>query len=221
MKLILIGIFILTVFNANENKLRYVDEIEINETVTPIVEPKHKTVTEYEDRINKDEEIKIFAKDIILEFEEEIFSGMSSFFSDSFRFVFYSKEGMFLQGKDKLKNEYKIYFDNFFPRLVRLLLNHQNLIERVYISGHTSSVYRTAKNKEEKKLLNLKLSQRRADAVLSYLFDVNDKVIKENQMWMKNTFKSVGMSSYAPILYEDGKENVNESRRIELEIILK
>ncbi len=125
---------------------------------------------------------------------------------------------IFSRGSNKINNAYKNILKDFFPRYINIIKEYQNEIIDVYIEGHTSSRYRTAKTLEEKFSKNKKLSQNRANAVLKYLVNLKNIYIKDNQIFLNDTFIAKGKSSSNLIYNEDGSENVELSRRVEFRI---
>ncbi len=125
---------------------------------------------------------------------------------------------MFTRGSNKMRNAYKNILKNFFPRYINILKEYKDQIIDVYIEGHTSSRYRTAKTIEEKFIKNKTLSQNRASSVLRYLSSLKNDYITNNKDFLDNSFKAKGKSSSNLIYNEDGSENVELSRRVEFRI---
>ena len=94
-------------------------------------------------------------------------------------------------------------------------------IEKVFINTHSSSEYSSASTKEGKYILNQLLSQDRSDTVLSYLKQLDNDIIKDNEEWISSSFQAIGKSSQNLIMDDDGQEDQEKSRRLEFVIKLK
>lgn len=134
---------------------------------------------------------------------------------------FKNPTSMFLRGQDSISEKYQKILNDFFPRYLKIIEKHKDEIQVIYVEGHTSSRYRTAKTKEEKFEKNRILSQKRADEVLLFLKNINDTRVYENTKLMDEIFISKGRSSSQLIYNEDGSENIEASRRVEFKIVLK
>ena len=112
--------------------------------------------------------------------------------------------------KARLKNEFKVILDDFFPRYLALISSekYRENIEEIRIEGHTDSQgsYET----------NMELSQDRTRAVLNYcLAMIGDNQLKE---WATYRITANGLS-YSHLIYNaDGTENPDLSRRVEFRI---
>ena len=112
--------------------------------------------------------------------------------------------------KARLKNEFKVILDDFFPRYLALISSdkYRDNIEEIRIEGHTDSQgsYET----------NMELSQDRTRAVLNYcLAMIGDNQLKQ---WATYRITANGLS-YSHLIYNnDGTENPDLSRRVEFRI---
>lgn len=112
--------------------------------------------------------------------------------------------------KARLKNEFKVILDDFFPRYLALISSdkYKDNIEEIRIEGHTDSQgsYET----------NMELSQDRTRAVLNYcLAMIGDEQLKG---WATYRITANGLS-YSHLIYNnDGTENPDLSRRVEFRI---
>ena len=88
---------------------------------------------------------------------------------------------LFAHGSSELSSDYKIILDDFFPRYLNVLYNYKNEIELVRIEGHTSSVYSSAKDENEKYTKNKELSTKRANSVLSYVSSIENDFITQHK----------------------------------------
>ena len=128
---------------------------------------------------------------------------------------------LFEAAQKDLKSSFKDMLDDFIPRYIDILLYYKDEIQNISIEGHSSSEYSFGQTKEEKFELNRALSQKRADQVLRYMKDSQDKLISDNLVWIITTFQAVGKSSQNLIYKENGEEDQERSRRIEFVINLK
>lgn len=115
---------------------------------------------------------------------------------------------LFDEGDDKLKDNFKIILDDFFPRYIAVLNRPQykDNIEEIRIEGHTNS------NGEY--FSNMRLSQDRTRAVLHYCLALMPDVDKE---WAIGLITANGLSS-SHLIYHDGVEDKNLSRRVEFRV---
>jgi len=130
-------------------------------------------------------------------------------------FRFKNPADLFDHGSSKLSKDYKVILDNFFPRYLKVLNEYKDQIEEVRVEGHTSSVYKSAKNDKQRYAKNLKLSTARAVRVYDYTLK-NKKT--KNLSWFKKYYKPVGMAYDNLILNENGVEDQSASRRVEFRI---
>ncbi len=137
---------------------------------------------------------------------------------DTLTFRFKNPALMFTRGSSKIRTQYKDILNSFFPRYVNILKDYESEINKVYVEGHTSSRYRTAKTPEAKFEKNRILSQKRAETVLEYMSGVSDPAVTDNKLFIKKAFIPEGKSSSQLVLNEDGSENIELSRRVEFRI---
>ena len=133
-------------------------------------------------------------------------------------FRFKDPKDLFKHGSSKLSNNFKNILDDFFPRYLKVISQYKDQIRETRVEGHTSSVYRSAKNDEERYEKNLKLSTARANNVFDYTMGIKDPNIAKNLDWLMDNYKPVGMS-YDDLIYdENGVEDQAASRRVEFRI---
>lgn len=160
-------------------------------------------------------------KALMEEFENDFTLWNASLEQDTLTFRLENTTLLFNPAQKNLKDNFKQILNDFFPRYIDVLLYFQSDIDQVIIEGHSSSEYSKGVDDEDKYNYNLKLSQDRADEVLRYLKDIDNKIILENFGWITTTLKSIGKSSSNLILNDDGTENKELSRRIDFIIKLK
>ncbi|WP_368030453.1 ankyrin repeat domain-containing protein [Arcobacter sp. s6] len=135
-------------------------------------------------------------------------------------FRFKNTDMLFAHGSSELSTNYKIILDDFFPRYLNVLYNYRDEIDLVRIEGHTSSVYSSAKNENEKYTKNKELSTKRANNVLEYVSSIKDNLTIEHKTWLNNYVKPYGMAS-DKLIYNKGIEDESLSRRVDFIIIKK
>lgn len=135
---------------------------------------------------------------------------------DTLSIVFYAPDVLFKKGSSTLTERYKNILQDFFPRYLRVLRNHTNIIEKVRIEGHTSSEYKGAINYKDAYFKNMKLSQDRTRAVLEY--SMNLPKIEFYWQWAKQHITANGFSSSKLFLNPDKTEDKDKSRRVEFRI---
>ena len=110
--------------------------------------------------------------------------------------VFNSPKVLFKVSKSDINSEFKKILSEFFPRYIKILTSKQykDEIKEVRVEGHTSDKWGTLVSKKEIYLNNMKLSQNRAYAVLSYCYSLEDEAIKENRPWLEKFFRANGVA---------------------------
>jgi len=118
---------------------------------------------------------------------------------------------LFEVGKSTLKNEAKVELKKAFEEYIGTLVTDENIkphLDKIIIEGHTDS--------DGSYLLNLKLSQERALAVMEYLLTL-DFAKKHN---IKQLMLASGRA-YLDAIKKNGVEDKEASRRIEIKFRLK
>lgn len=115
---------------------------------------------------------------------------------------------LFDEGDDKLKRNFQLILDDFFPRYMEVLMRPQykENIEEIRIEGHTNS--------NGGYFSNMELSQNRTRAVLQYCLNM---MSPENVEWAKALITANGLSS-SHLIMKDGKEDKELSRRVEFRV---
>lgn len=130
--------------------------------------------------------------------------------------TFKAPEVLFDQSSSRLKAEFKLIMDDFFPRYVDILNRFHNEIQEVRIEGHTSSEWTSSVSAEIAYFNNMELSQGRTRAVLEYGHSIPGMQYYD---WLKGKISAVGMSSSKIIRHQDGEEDRVASRRVEFNIL--
>jgi ankyrin repeat protein len=135
-------------------------------------------------------------------------------------FRFKNTDMLFGHGSSELSAYYKTILNDFFPRYLNVINNYKNEIELVRIEGHTSSVYSSAKDENEKYTKNKELSTKRANSVLTYVSSIENDFITKHQNLLNDYVKPYGMG-YDKLIYNKGVEDESLSRRVDFVIIKK
>ncbi|MEG1615571.1 MAG: OmpA family protein [Bacteroidales bacterium] len=125
--------------------------------------------------------------------------------------VRFTEPGMlFDNNQSNLKPEFKKILADFFPRYINVLNKSEfrDNIEEIRIEGHTDS--------NGDYFYNMKLSQDRTRSTLEYSMQQLSPDMEHN--WVQKRITANGLSSSKPILYKDGSENKQASRRVEFRI---
>lgn len=124
----------------------------------------------------------------------------------------FSSNILFAQGKATLKPEAKQELKRVLAKYIDTLLHDKKIrryIDMITIEGHTNS--------DGSYMYNLYLSQKRALAVMKFLYDEYPK----NRELFKKYLSASGRSYAEPIYDKHGKEDKNASRRIEITFRIK
>jgi outer membrane protein OmpA-like peptidoglycan-associated protein len=160
--------------------------------------------------------------------EEEIYRALEREFRDdldrweaeidkqSLTIRFLSPTVLFDDGQKDVSKKFKEILDDFIPRYIELLFTRfADNIDEIRIEGHTSSGFYDVNDDKKAFIGNMDLSQARTRAVLDY--SLNIPSVGEFSPWMIKTVGAHGLSS-ARLIYRDGKEDPERSRRVEFTI---
>ena len=140
---------------------------------------------------------------------------------------FKEPEVLFEQGRAEVRPEFKRILYKFFPRYITILTETKNDageykykddIAEIRIEGHTSSEWSEHVSPHEAYILNMQLSQGRTRRVLNFVLQIDKPEIQRNREWIKDHLTANGLSSSKPIPNPDGRENPQESRRVEFRV---
>lgn len=123
----------------------------------------------------------------------------------------FSSNILFDQGAYKLKEESKKELNGILKNYITTLLEDKEIrkyIHGITIEGHTNS--------DGSYLSNLQLSQQRALEVMQFLYESNN-INKD----LLNKYVSSSGKSSSDLIYKDGVEDKDNSRRIEIKFIIK
>ena len=122
----------------------------------------------------------------------------------------------------ELSPEGKDYLSKFAPAYLNSLFSNEYMakkIDKIIIEGHTDSqTFKGLYSKDEQYMKNMELSLKRAYTVADYM--MNTQYNKQNGDKLHKIITVEGASFSNPVI-ENGKENYNKSRRVELKLILK
>jgi chemotaxis protein MotB len=149
------------------------------------------------------------------EFEDELKSWNATITKDN-RVVFHSPDVLFAVSSSDIEDKFKNILEDFFPRFLKILRSEKfaDKVQDLRIEGYTSSEWAGATSIEEIYLNNMQLSQKRAYAVLSFCYTLNDERVKANRRWLEEKFRANGMAF-------SKTEEKELSRRVEFKVNMK
>ena len=116
----------------------------------------------------------------------------------------------------------KTYLDKFAPAYFDSIFSNEYLdknLDKIIIQGHTDSQTFAGKYSEDEQYMkNMELSLKRAYEVANYM--TNSSYNKVNGERLRRMIIVEGASFSNPVL-ENGKENFDKSRRVELKLVMK
>mgnify|MGYP003885706543 CR=1 FL=1 len=130
---------------------------------------------------------------------------------------FTAPDVLFGNGKANLTQKFQIILNDFFPRYLKVLEQYKPIIQEIKIEGHTSSRWNHDSSDYEAYFNNMRLSQSRTRAVLSYVMNL-EAVRIEHYSWVKNNVAAVGYSSSKAVV-DNGIEDEKRSRRVTFRVI--
>lgn len=154
---------------------------------------------------------------LIDEFQQDLPRWDAYIDSESLSFDFQSPDVLFESGESDIQPRFRTILADFFPRYLEVLDDYRESIDEVRIEGHTSSVWQGAENETEAYFRNMDLSQRRTRSVLNYVYILD--AVSGYKEWVKRHFAAVGFSSARPVLDENGREDMDKSRRVSFRVI--
>lgn len=120
---------------------------------------------------------------------------------------------LFLTGQDGIRPQVAQFLKDFCPRWLAALKNSgaKKDVAEIRIEGHSSSEWNSVDTPRKAWLLNLALSQRRAQAVLERCL----ALVAQSDLgaWARGKLTAVGYSSSRPV-FVNGSEDVRRSRRV-------
>ena len=132
----------------------------------------------------------------------------------------FSEDAAFSVNESALKPEFKKTLKTFLPKYLNAIYDkYRDKVMEIRIEGHTSSGYLKARNEQEAYILNMKLSQDRARAVLEYMMSLEELKQKPGLSWIKQKVTANGLSS-SHLIYNKGVEDKKTSKRVDFRILL-
>jgi len=136
---------------------------------------------------------------------------------------FHSPDVLFEIGESKISSKFKDILNDFYPRYIELLTSYkyENEIDEIRIEGHTSSQWNSTSIGDEIYLKNMRLSQKRANNVLVFCYQINNYYLKNNKLWLEKKLRANGMAYAKPILNSQNIIDDVKSRRVEFRVLTK
>ena len=168
-----------------------------------------KTVEEFEITKDKIKRLTGIKLNVITKLKERL--GKSINIDEKSGAIKFSSNILFDQNAYKLKNSSKKELDGVLKKYISTLLEDKEIrkyIHGITIEGHTNS--------DGSYLSNLQLSQQRALEVMQFLYE-SSSIDKD----LLNKYVSSSGKSSSDLIYKDGVEDKDNSRRIEIKFIIK
>ncbi len=126
--------------------------------------------------------------------------------------ITFPENALFSLGRDDILPRFSDILDKMCPIWLKKLrkFTDRREIEEILIEGHSSSEWNNAPTKRDAWVLNLDLSQRRAQAVLVHCLKLVEGTLSGE--WSRAKLAAIGYSSSRPVL-ENGRESLRKSRR--------
>ena len=122
----------------------------------------------------------------------------------------------------ELSQKGKQYLDKFAPAYFNSLFSNSYLdknIDKIIIQGHTDSqTFKGKYSDDEQYMKNMELSLKRAYEVANYMTNTSYNKVNGNRL--RKMIIVEGASFSSPVI-ENGKENYDKSRRVELKLVMK
>ena len=171
---------------------------------------------------NKDK--KELNRDLHIEFEKDLKRWEAQITKENI-IIFNSPNVLFQSGKSIIKKQFKNILNDFFPRYIKILSSkkYKNEIDEIRIEGHTSDGWKGTHSAKLIYLKNMRLSQNRANNVLSFCYTIDNPLIQENREWLEQHFRANGMA-FSKLKYIDENRTIPDvikSRRVEFKVQMK
>lgn len=159
--------------------------------------------------------------DLSKEFSADLDTWNAEIDAENLSIRFKDPDVLFVMNKADLRKSYKAILDDFFPRLLKVVTNYENLIEEIRIEGHSSEATQRIKSgritERQDYEEGMELSQSRTRSVLSYC--LNDTKYPKEDEWIRSKIVAIGYSKSRPVKV-NGKIDWPASRRVEFRIKL-
>lgn len=131
---------------------------------------------------------------------------------------FKAPDVLFSTGQSALRPQFQETLRKFLPRYVAILEKFRDKIEEVRIEGHTSSDW-GGMSGDYAYAENMRLSQDRTRAVLQFTLQLPE--VGQHKEWLRSFITAVGRSSSKLKLTPEGREDPEQSRRVEFRVVTK
>lgn len=160
-------------------------------------------------------------EDLRREFSADLDDWNAEIDAENLSIRFKDPEVLFVMNKADLRSSYKVILDDFFPRLLKVVTNYEDLIEEIRIEGHSAEAAQAIKEgritERQDYEEGMELSQSRTRSVLSYC--LNDTQYPKSSEWIRSKIVAIGYSKSRPVEI-NGKIDWEASRRVEFRIKL-
>lgn len=196
----------------NQHNMIALKENEIASLAQAIIDQakdQQKLVEEFDITKAKIKDLTGIKLNVITKLKDKL--GNSIDIDDKTGAIKFSSNILFDQGQYKLKEEAKKKLSTIMKQYLQTLLTDEDVkkyIQSITIEGHTNS--------DGSYLTNLDLSQKRALEVMQFLYEAN----LVNKDLLGKFVSSSGKSS-SDLVYKNGAEDKDASRRIEIKFVIK
>ncbi len=183
-------------------------------------------VDEYSEKNNLAERYRLMQQrlydDLHAEFQEK-FDEWDLTLTPDLTFHFQDKDTLFTPDKSDLQPRFEDILNEFFPHLIKVISkkDYVDKILEIRIEGHTA--INQGQSREEDYRTGMELSQERTREVLFYCLNhtkfLEDKIQGEDSLeWTRKHIAAIGYSNSIPYKDENGKNDWEKSRRVEIKI---
>ena len=161
-------------------------------------------------------------QDLYAEFKKDLQRWGAEITKDN-SFRFNSPEVLFRTGSSKISKDFKRILNDFFPRYINLLTSKKYIkeIDEIRVEGHTTNDWKKRASKNSIYLKNMRLSQNRANNVLSYCYLIRKNLSQTQKRWLEQKFRANGMA-FSKLIYKKGGEmDSKKSKRVEFRVVTK
>lgn len=154
--------------------------------------------------------------ELMREFKDDLPKWKANIDQKTLAIQFMEPDILFAAGKSEINERFRAILDDFFPRYLAIIFSSKfkDSVDEIRIEGHTSSEWGTKDvSPDEAYFNNMALSQERTRSVLNYCYHLDS--VAEYKNLMRSHITANGLSSSQPILFDDGTENTQLSRRVE------
>ena len=160
-------------------------------------------------------------EDLSREFSADLEKWNAEIDAENLSIRFKDPDVLFEKDNAKLQSKYEQILNIFFPRLLKVVSNYEELIEEIRIEGHSSEATEAIQkgwiSESEDYKQGMELSQERTRSVL--LHCLNKTNYPESQKWIRSKIVAIGYSKSHPVEVND-RIDWKASRRVEFRIKL-